>query len=233
MNYVGIESIDEEIERKIEEIRKRIYIVERGVSECNKLIPEVKNLVDDYIKTLEKYTINFHKPLNIVWEKAERTAKENGREDKLNNVYKRAFNEIWDIVNESVWKAGWPASVRNSLWKGSNEFNTAKVNAARISYVIVKNVAREVAWYVIKDIPGFENNPFEKRNKMYEIGVLPGDFRYVNLERRFIVHIPLDDYTLGCLADGDEYLYFQHLWYENCSKIQPLTISRIIETEFE
>lgn len=227
MNHVEIESID----KRIEAAKKKKYIVEREAPECNKLIPEVKNLFDDYIKTLEQYTFNFDNPLDIVWGRAEKAAKENGREDELNNVWKKAFNEVWDIVNNSVWKAAWPAPVRNSWLEGSNEFNTAQVIANRISYGIVNNVAREVAWYVIEDIKGFENNPFEKHNKMYDIGVLPGEFRKVNHKRKFIVHFPLSDYKLGCWAEGDEYLYFQHDWHKDCSKIEPLIISRRIEPE--
>ncbi len=100
------------------------------------------------------------------------------------------------------------------------------------------DAARSAAWEVVKDLSGFETNPFSPLLSLYELGSAGIKFHQVEetagngeSEEMLIVHFPLklkdDRPILACLAfpdgrPGDETVQYIHSWKGPCSQITPL-----------
>jgi hypothetical protein len=208
MRYTGIESIDERIEKKIEAAKKRKYFIMRELDECNKLIPELEEVVKDYKNALKPwYRTSWKDARDAAWYAALEAL-----EDRI--------DAAWRVVLYAAWEDTWHAALEDALdVVGHGAYYTAAGHAAL-------DAARAAVWEVIRNIKGYENNPFEKIVKIYDMGLYPRGFRKVNEIEKFIVHFPLKTYELGCWAEGDKEILYKHMWYENCNKIRPL---RIIE----
>lgn len=92
------------------------------------------------------------------------------------------------------------------------------------------DVAEAAAWEVVKDQPGFKENPFSPLLALYGMGAVGINFRQVNDQEKLVVDFPLkvgEKVVRGCLVfgdgePGDEEVKFIHDWGEDCSEIRPL-----------
>lgn len=214
MRYTGIESIDERIKEKIEAARKREYFMPRKLDECNKLIPELEEVVKDFKNALEPYRISFwDNALNTAWDAARGVA----------NYYAR--NAAFDDTRHAALIAALVAAL-NAARDAGDAIRGAVLDAALDT---ILKVAGDASWEVIRDIEGYENNPFEKIVKIYDMGLYPRGFGKVDGIEKFIVDFPLKTDELGCWAEGDKEILYKHNWNENCSKIRPVKPLEIIK----
>jgi hypothetical protein len=204
MKYTEIESIDERIEKKIEAAKERKYFIMRELDECNKLIPGLEEVVKDWKDALKPW-------YRTSWK------------DALDAVMDAALDVAWDVAWRAAFNAAWGAA-------GGAALNAAAGDVAwdAASYA-AGDVAWDAAWEVIRDIKGYENNPFEKIVKIYNMGLYPRGFRKVNGIEKYIVDFPLITGELGCWTEGDKEIPYKHMWDEDCNKIRPVRPLRIIE----
>jgi hypothetical protein len=204
MGYTEIESIDEKIGERIKAARTRKYFVERELDECNELIPELEKVVDDYKNALKPW-------------------------------YKTSWEAARDFARDAAWLAARRAArdfARDAAWLAARRAaleDIAKDTAWLAAENAALDVAEDATWEVVRDIKGYENNPFEKLVKIYDMGLYPRGFRKVDGSERFIVDFPLVTHELGCWAEGDQQVLYKHEWYEHCGKIKPARPLRTIE----
>jgi hypothetical protein len=240
MEYTGIKSIDKIIEEKIAKASERKYFVRRELDECNNLIPEVEKVVEDYKNALKPW---YKTSWGAAWDAARHAA----------------WDAAWDAGRGAVWDATWYATWYATAWyairgAGRGAGRGAVLDAIRgagrgavwdvawyavwdvawyaVWYAVwyaARDAAWDAAWEVIRDIKGYENNPFEKIVKIYDMGLYPRGFRKVDGIEKFIVDFPLKTYELGCWAEGDKEILYKHKWNEDCSNIRPVKTLRIIE----
>jgi len=208
MKYTGIKSIDKIIEEKIAKASERKYFVRRELDECNNLIPEVEKVVEDYKNALKPW---YKTSWGAAWDAARHAAR----------------HAAWDAARHAVWDATWYAAawyaIRGAVW------DVAWYAVWYAVWYAARDAAWDAAWEVIRDIKGYENNPFEKIVKIYDMGLYPRGFRKVDGIEKFIVDFPLKTYELGCWAEGDKEILYKHKWNEDCSNIRPVKTLRIIE----
>jgi hypothetical protein len=223
MKYTGIESIDERIEKKIVAAKERRYFIPRELDECNELIPELEEVVKDYKDALKPwYTTSWRAARGAVFSAAWYAA-----EDAARSV---AWEAAEDAARSAAWEAAWYAAedaARSAAWEAVLYVAwNAALYAARSAAI---DVALDAAWEVIRDIEGYENNPFEKIVEIYGMGLYPKGFRKVDGIEKFIVDFPLKKYRLGCWAEGDEEILYWHMWDEDCRETRPVKPLRIIK----
>jgi len=208
MRYTGIKSIDERIGKKIEEANKRKYFVPRELHECNQLIPEVEKIIKDYKDALKPWY---------------RTSWSNAEDD--------ARSAAWDVAKINAWDVGWYAAWEAARSAARYVAFYAALSAARSVawdvawYAAIDaaySVAWDVAWELIRDIKGYENNPFEIIVKLYDMGLYPRGFRIVYGSERFFVDFPLLTNECGCWAEGENEILYKHKWGENCNERRPV-----------
>ncbi|MGC8812673.1 MAG: hypothetical protein ACP5O8_03780 [Candidatus Aenigmatarchaeota archaeon] len=224
MQYTGIKSIDDRINEKIEKARSRKYFLPRELEECNKLIPEVEKAVDEHKEALRPWYKTTHydagdalgAALKAAWIAARGAAP------------KAAFYVARNAGREAAWRAAWDAAWDAAL-KATRE---AAPHAAWVACDAARDVALDVGWETIRDVKGYENNPFEEVVKIYDMGLYPKGFRLVDGEERFIVDFPLLTRELGCWAEGDGKILYKHKWTEDCKKVKPIKPLRVIEEIF-
>jgi hypothetical protein len=230
MRYTGIKTIDERIDEKIKAAEGRNYFVTRKLNECNELIPEVEKIIKDYKDALKPWR-------TTSWSAARDAAFRAARDAAYKAARDAAFNDAWHAAykaaRDAAYKAALYASFRGARdapsYAGRNAALDAILNAVLyaayraagdVASTAAKDVASYVAWEVIRDIKGHENNPFEKIIKLYDMGLYPRGFREVGRIEKFIVDCPLKTYELGCWAEGEKEILYKHRWREDCSKIR-------------
>ncbi len=71
-------------------------------------------------------------------------------------------------------------------------------------------------WEMLKEIRGFEKNPFGYIQQLYEMGLLPRGFKNVNGEEKYVVEVPLINIdgkrVLGTYVHGDREILYTHPW---------------------
>lgn len=196
MKYTGIKSVDERINKKIKAAKTREYFVPRELDECNNLISKLQNIVNDYKSALEP------------WKKdAWWSAKYAIRNPAWEAVYGKTKSSAWCAARDAAWDA-----IKNSEPTKAAETFWNKAAQA------VEDIARDVAWETVRDQKGFEKNPFEQLVRIYDIGLIPRDFRKIGNIENFVVDFPLKTIYLGCWTESDSKITFKHLWDENCNE---------------
>jgi hypothetical protein len=233
MISTGIKSIDEIIEKKIKAAEKRKYFVGRELYECNKLIPELEEIIKDYKNSLRSwYTTS--------WKNAEDAAM---KACSVDISFKYAFYPVGsiddDVILEVVPKcasrvecAATYAGIYIAFMVGLNAYwgvpddvpddDFVKVIGEAAKYAII-----DVLWEITRYIKGYGDNPFEKIVKIYDMGLYPRGFRKRGRTEKFVVDFPLKTYKLGCWAEGENELLYMHGWDEYCSKRKRVKSLRI------
>jgi len=229
--YRGIESIGERIEKKIEAVKKRRYFIPRELDECNKLIPELEEVIKDYKNALKPWYKTSWKAAFNAGKKAAREVKKVNREvvDLALEIARDTANDallevVWYYLPEDDSEGGFLKRIKDLAKEYKGVLKAYKVVGEITRYVFL-----DITWEVARDIKGYENNPFEKIVKIYDMGLYQRGFRKVDGMERFIVDFPLKTYELGCWAEGDKEILYKHMWHEDCSKIRPVKPLRIIE----
>ncbi len=147
--------------------------------------------------------------LNWNWRKAIDKAKE----AVLMVPWEVFFGATWDADKKAAWHANWiSAWVPNFI------------------------AARAAAYETIKDLPGFEKNPYIPLFNLFYQGAARMSFRQVDGAEEFVVDFPLivdRRWILGCLAlgdgeTGDTEVLFAHQLEEDCSRAIPIRHRRAI-----
>ncbi len=205
----------------------------RTPEELNLLIPQVQEHAKGIFNGLRSYK-NGDKWF-AAWDAAEDAAR-NAAEDAARNA---AWVATRDAVEDPAWVATRDAArnaaedaVRYPAWVATRDAaRNAAGHAAEDAAIDAAGIA---AWEVVKDLPGFETNPFSHLLSLYELGSTGIRFHQVEEtaenkkpEEMLIVHFPLeleDRRVLACLAfpdgrAGDKEVKYTHLWESSCSKI--------------
>jgi hypothetical protein len=211
MQYTGIKSIDEKINEKIVNAQTKKYFITRKLRDCNKLIPKVEDIVKEYKNSLKPwYKSNWKEAEQLAWENAIHTSIEVGRFDILNYICDRAR----EISEEAAWK-----QTLDIVFEATYDFYNACEIAKNVAKHASMYVALDAGWEVIRDIKGYENNPFEKFVKIYDLGLYPIGFSLVDGVEKFVVDFPLNTLELGWWKEGDKKILYVHKWDSNDLKI--------------
>jgi hypothetical protein len=170
-----------------------------------KVVEDLKTDLKPWYKTSWKEAwSNFF--FSGVWKNARRAARIAGRSAAFDNAWKTAKLTALDAIGHSAWYA-------------------AGYDAWKVACDVAEKAAADFAWYValevVRDIEGYENNPYEKLIKIYDMGLYPRGFIKVMREERYFVDFPLKTNKLGCWAEGDKQISYQHEWFENCKERKP------------
>ncbi len=207
------------------------WFKERTQEELNLLIPPTQKHAQDIFDRLRQYK-NADNSWNAAWDAAGDAAR-NAAWDTTSNADRNAARATaWIVASDVVargvaWGTAWNATL--GATRG------ATLGATRGA---AGNAARATAWEVVKDLRGFETNPFSSILSLYELGSAGIKFHQVEKtagnegqEEMLIVHFPLklkdDSLVLACLAfpdgrTGDKTVQYIHSWQEDCSQIAPL-----------
>jgi hypothetical protein len=140
---------------------------------------------------------------------------------------KVALNAASDVALDVAWYAALDAAGRAVLgdaWDNSWDAVRGAVRGAALYAAL--NAAWYVAWEVIRDIEGYENNPFEYIVKIYGMGLYPRGFMKVNGVEIFSVDFPLElggRRLLGCWRGDKKGILYAHEWTEDCIYARPIS----------
>lgn len=97
--------------------------------------------------------------------------------------------------------------------------------ARHVILPIVVYTARYASWETIKDIPGFEKNPYELVLAIIEMGLRPVGFEQMDDHEEFVIDFPTilgEKDVLGCWHSGESQILYYHEWGEDCKNRRPL-----------
>jgi hypothetical protein len=208
-----VKKLDQEIAKRTKDQLDRIEKIElyhplRTLEEANSLVPSVHGFVTEYMDALKPW-----KGKNNEW------------------------NDTEDLVSSSALKAAMDAG-RSEIWNSANVQAQEKIiqimdRAGNIKRSIpetdnVKDyMADSVCWEVVKDLPGFEKNPYHFLIDLIEMGLKPTYFKRFSGVEKFVVDIPLkvndtDAYEFGCWVYGDNEILWRHGIAKYCNESSPI-----------
>lgn len=203
--------IDKKTRRKIGRQYKDIFLRIRniGLYSLEEINSNVFPMIDD--------RIDKHMEILKTW-KREGTSWYDTSDTALYETAKVAIKsgraEEWDAVRRLAFKMAKNLASKNSL---GNENCAAWFPA----YVVGLNIAKYAAWEVVKDLPGFEDNPFEYCMQLYEMGLRPAGFRESNGKELYCVDLPRGkDKNVGHYGHNDGKLLYDHSWIQNCKELK-------------
>ncbi len=177
------------------------WFKKRTPEELNLLIPQIQEHAKNIFKGLLPY-----KNADNSWSAALDVARSTALGADRSEARNVAGDVAWDVAGDVAWDAA-----RGTAWNA--------VDAAQ-------DAARSASWEVVKDLPGFETNPFIPFLSLYELGAVGIKFHEVEEiagneepEEMLIVHFPLkledDRPVLACLTfpdgrPGDKTVQYTH-----------------------
>jgi hypothetical protein len=234
MRYTEIESIDERIKERMRAVRGIKYFEMRELNECNKLIPQVEKAVRDYKRALTPwYKTSWYDAENNAFKAFITAASKAGRDEAYflvtKDVRMAVLQDTLNALINIVKKATLDYDPHEAWYVAKSVFRTLWNPMRSAANDVATDIGRMVGWEVMRDIKGYENNPFEKLFKIYELGLYPRGFCEVDGSEKFIVDFPLKTYELGCWAEGDREISYKHKWNEDCEDAKPMKPLRKIE----
>jgi len=208
------DEIYERINRACERINKIKYYYNIGID-----LSQLSQKIDSFIKALEPWNKNKSLALSLIdaWNTVSNVAKYHGR-DMLSLAkelgHRAAFNKVLSMYS-------------------SENINSNIV--LKIAEEAGRDAEKYVAWEVVRDVPGLEDNLFGYVIELYELGVKPMSFRLVDRKEKYVVDIPFrkdGKLLLGCYSHGDDEILYVHELGEYCKNLKPLRLYapiRIIE----
>jgi hypothetical protein len=215
----SIKTIDDEIYERINEACERInkikYFYNIGIN-----LSQLSQKIDSFIKALEPWNKNKSLALSLI--------------DAWNTVNNAAMYHGRDTLLSLAKEVGRGAAFNKILSMYSSE-NINFNNMTKIAEEAGRDAEKYVAWEVVRDVPGLEDNLFGYVIELYELGVKPMSFKLVNGKEKYVVDIPFrkdGKLLLGCYSHGDDEILYVHELGEYCKNLKPLRLSapiRIIE----
>ena len=173
--------------RAIERLQAiNFYQPERSLEEANSLISVVNKSIEDLLRALRPW--GEYRLMADIWEAVYREIGING----MLNDYSKAVEDGREVTLGSAYTV----EDGTSWWPR-------------------KDLGDYAALELIRNIQGFNYNIMEPFIRLYEIGLKPLDFRFVDDKEKFVVDFPLNingKRMLGCYVYGDEGILWLHPW---------------------
>ncbi len=227
----GVEDVLNRLQRMEEQVS---WFQVRTLEEIKPLIPQTQKLAQDIFDGLRQYKnadnswgAARHAALDLVWNAASGADRNAARDAAWDAARGADRNRVWDRAWDRAWNAASGVDRNAARARGA---------ARHAAWDAALNAARGASWEIVKDLPGFETNPFAPFFSLYELGA-GIEFHTVketagneDPEEMLIVHFPLkledDRLVLACLAfpdgrTGDKTVQYTHLLQKDCSQIAP------------
>jgi len=197
-----VTKIDNVIEKRIsdrlnETSQVRVYGKPRTLVDVNSTASQITKALDEYTEVLTPWKNGDS------WNDAESAA--------IAAALKEAIDEgrtgLWNRTHDKAM------GVANNL-VGGTKYGMAIPGTETVKEYLVDGAC----WEVVKDLPGFDSNPYDSMLLLVKEGLKPTYFRKIHGEERFVVDIPLARHKneFGCWVYGDERLIWKHSCFEDC-----------------
>ena len=232
----------------------------RSLDEANFLIPEVDRLIEthmEFLKLFQHRGPDGEYNAKDLLDAADKVAKEYGLGELINEAGVKARDIASRAAGSALQNLGLEADVRKysqHLYEDTAGYvgdpksslipgmvgamhhiaaMLAKDKALGGAYDAAQYGCYYTALEVVRDLKGFENNPFGPVIKMYEMGLMPRGFdRFFRISGKsdslYIVDFPLQDaevidrkLMLGCHSYGSPRITNFHEWTELRHKLPP------------
>ncbi len=222
----------------------------RTLGELNPILSQVQEDAQELFGKLRPHVeTDRDKTWSAAWQAAWYAAHQDATQNAARQAaWDAAWNMAWSAASRAARRAARQAAWGWEAWDGDATQNVAHEVAAVVfreaAAIAAHGATGAVAWEVVKDRPGFGQNPLSSRFSLYELGAVRIDFRQVEEtdkgkkpEEMLLVDFPLKlkdgRLVLACLAypdgrPGDLEVKYVRSLASGYSEITPLDLPRRI-----